>query len=93
MEGDVYYDGILTNKINLDALRSSIAIIPQTIYLSVLFVGTLRRNLDPFEQNDDATLNDALHASGLFSPQTDADEACLPLDSDVASGANNLSVG
>ena len=55
--------------------------------------GTLRRNLDPFEQNDDATLNDALRASGLFSLQTDGDETRLTLDSDVASGGGNLSVG
>ena len=55
--------------------------------------GTLRRNLDPFEQNDDATLNDALRASGLFSLQTDGDETRLTLDSDVAGGGGNLSVG
>jgi ABC-type multidrug transport system fused ATPase/permease subunit len=49
--------------------------------------------LDPFDQNDDATLNDALCASGLFSLQTAADEAGLTLDSEIASGGNNLSVG
>ena len=57
------------------------------------FAGTLRRNLDPFEQNDDAILNDALRASGLFSLQTDGDETRLTLDSDVAGGGGNLSVG
>lgn len=30
-EGTVYYDGIATNTINLDALRSNITIIPQTV--------------------------------------------------------------
>lgn len=30
-EGNVYYDGITTNSINLDALRSNITIIPQTV--------------------------------------------------------------
>ena len=30
-EGTVYYDGIPTNEINLDALRSNISIIPQTV--------------------------------------------------------------
>jgi hypothetical protein len=30
-EGTVYFDGIPTNGINLDALRSSITIIPQTV--------------------------------------------------------------
>ena len=30
-EGKVYYDGIPTDSINLDALRSNITIIPQTV--------------------------------------------------------------
>ena len=30
-EGNVYYDGMATNSINLDALRSNITIIPQTV--------------------------------------------------------------
>lgn len=55
--------------------------------------GTLRQNLDPFEDNDDAVLNDALRAAGLFSLQTHEDEARLTLDSSIASGGGNLSVG
>ncbi|KAF8157940.1 multidrug resistance-associated ABC transporter [Crassisporium funariophilum] len=89
-EGTVYYDGIPTNTLNLDALRSNITIIPQR---PELLSGTLRRNLDPFEQNDDATLNDALRAAGLFSLQEELEEARLTLDSKVASGGGNLSVG
>ena len=49
--------------------------------------------MDPFEQNDDATLNNALRASGLFSLQTDTDEARLTLDRDIAGGGKNLSIG
>lgn len=30
-EGNVYYDGITTDSINLDTLRSNITIIPQTV--------------------------------------------------------------
>ena len=56
-------------------------------------VGALRRNLDPFEQHDDATLNDALRSAGLFSLQEELEEARLTLDSNVASGGSNLSVG
>ncbi|KAH9986083.1 hypothetical protein BJV74DRAFT_845474 [Russula compacta] len=89
-EGSVYYDGKLTSSINLDSLRSSITIIPQT---PELLSGTLRENLDPFLQNDDATLNAALRASGLFSLQSDDDEARLTLDSQISSGGGNLSVG
>jgi ABC-type multidrug transport system fused ATPase/permease subunit len=58
-----------------------------------LLSGTLRENLDPFSQFDDATLNDALRASGLFSLQSDDDEGRLMLDSAIASGGSNLSVG
>ena len=55
--------------------------------------GTLRENLDPFSQFDDATLNGALRASGLSSLQSDDDEDRLMLDSPIASGGGNLSVG
>jgi len=49
--------------------------------------------LDPFEQHDDATLNAALRAAGLFSLQSEDDEARLTLDSDISGGGTNLSVG
>jgi ABC-type multidrug transport system fused ATPase/permease subunit len=49
--------------------------------------------LDPFEQHDDATLNDALRSAGLFSLQEELEEARLTLDSNIASGGGNLSVG
>ncbi|KAI9449922.1 hypothetical protein BJY52DRAFT_1215702 [Lactarius psammicola] len=89
-EGSAYYDGRLTSSINLDALRSSITIIPQ---IPELLSGSLRENLDPFSQYDDAMLNDALRASGLFSLQSDDDDDRLTLDSQIASGGGNLSVG
>ncbi|PPQ97414.1 hypothetical protein CVT26_006798 [Gymnopilus dilepis] len=89
-EGNVWYDGLDTGKINLDALRSNITIIPQT---PELLSGTLRQNLDPFEQHDDATLNDALRSAGLFTLQDETDEARITLDSKIAGGGMNLSVG
>lgn len=60
----MYYDDLATDEINLDALRANITLIPQQ---PELINGTLRENLDPFGQHDDATLNDALSASGFFS--------------------------
>ena len=63
------------------------------IYQPELLSGTLRRNLDPFEQNDDAVLNSALRAAGLFDLQDASDEARLTLDSAIAGGGGNLSVG
>ncbi|KAF4617652.1 hypothetical protein D9613_005677 [Agrocybe pediades] len=89
-EGTVYYDGIPTNTINLDALRTNITIIPQT---PELISGTLRQNLDPFDQHDDATLNDALQSAGLFSLQDEGEEGRLSLDSVISGGGANLSVG
>jgi ABC-type multidrug transport system fused ATPase/permease subunit len=48
--------------------------------------------LDPFEQHDDVTLNDALQSSGFFTLQGSS-AAQMTLDSDIASGGWNLSVG
>ncbi|KZT69185.1 hypothetical protein DAEQUDRAFT_727082 [Daedalea quercina L-15889] len=89
-EGKVYYDGISTDSLNLDALRSKITIIPQS---PELLSGTLRENLDPFHEHDDAVLNDALRAAGLFSLQNGMDDGQITLDSQIASGGGNLSVG
>ncbi|KAF9458727.1 P-loop containing nucleoside triphosphate hydrolase protein [Collybia nuda] len=89
-EGNVYFDGIETKNINLDALRSNITIIPQ---IPELLSGSLRQNLDPFNQYDDAALNDALRAAGLFSLQSEMDEGRITLDHPISSGGGNLSVG
>ena len=58
-----------------------------------LLSGTLRHNLDVFGQYDDATLNDALRAAGLFSLQRLSDENRMTLDTQIASGGSSLSVG
>ncbi|KAI0357911.1 P-loop containing nucleoside triphosphate hydrolase protein [Trametes cingulata] len=89
-EGTVRYDGLETEKINLDALRSNITIIPQ---VPELLSGTLRQNLDPFSEHDDAVLNDALRSAGLFNLQDESDESRITLDSEIAGGGANLSVG
>ncbi|TDL17911.1 P-loop containing nucleoside triphosphate hydrolase protein [Rickenella mellea] len=104
--GTVYFDGLPTHSINLDALRSSVTLIPQQ---PELLPGTLRENLDPFEQYDDATLNGALRSAGLFQLQgerkstvagsstapADAEEgsASIGLDTQVDAGGSNFSLG
>ncbi|KZO93694.1 ATP-binding cassette transporter [Calocera viscosa TUFC12733] len=88
--GAIYFDGLSTNEINLDALRTNLTIIPQD---PTLMSGTLRSNLDPFSQHDDHMLNDALRAAGLFRLQTEGSEDAISLDSTVASGGSNFSVG
>ncbi|KAJ7512528.1 P-loop containing nucleoside triphosphate hydrolase protein [Mycena galericulata] len=89
-QGSVRYDGLETSELNLDALRSSITIIPQ---VPELLSGTLRTNLDPFGQYDDAELNSALRSAGLFALQNEMDEGRITLDSAISTGGANLSVG
>lgn len=51
IEGSIIIDKVDTKDIPLNTLRSKISIIPQE---PVLFSGTLRKNLDPFDEyNDD----------------------------------------
>ncbi|KAJ7670138.1 P-loop containing nucleoside triphosphate hydrolase protein, partial [Mycena polygramma] len=89
-EGAVYYDGLPTSSINLNALRSNVTIIPQ---VPELLEGTLRTNLDILAEVDDATLNDALRAAGLTSLQDAMEDGKLTLDSDIAAGGANVSLG
>ncbi|KAI0791665.1 P-loop containing nucleoside triphosphate hydrolase protein [Abortiporus biennis] len=95
-EGTIYYDGLPIQDINLDILRSKITIIPQ---VPELLSGTLRSNLDPFSQYDDATLNDALRSAGLFSLQiqdqgpSSHTGGTITLETPISAGGNNLSVG
>ncbi|KAE9405089.1 P-loop containing nucleoside triphosphate hydrolase protein [Gymnopus androsaceus JB14] len=88
--GEVYFDGVPTSSLNLDDLRTKITIIPQ---MPELLSGTVRRNLDPFDQYDDAVLYDALRSAGLYSIQSEDEDARVGLDTAVASGGGNLSVG
>ena len=62
-EGSVHIDGIDVSKISLHNLRSRIAIIPQD---PVLFSGTVRSNLDAFDQHTDSELYDALQRVHLI---------------------------
>ena len=49
--------------------------------------------MDIFGQYGDSTLNDALRAAGLTSLQRSSDKASITLDTEIASGGGNLSVG
>lgn len=57
VQGEIDIDDIVTSSIGLHELRSKISIIPQE---PVLFSGTVRKNLDPFDQYSDHVLWNAL---------------------------------
>lgn len=57
VQGEIDIDDIVTSTIGLHELRSKISIIPQE---PVLFSGTVRKNLDPFDQYSDHVLWNAL---------------------------------
>ena len=98
--GKILIDGYDTRKIGLTKLRSNIAVIPQD---PVLFSGTIRSNLDPFEQFSDEELSSVLMRVGLFTGTTmSSSTASLSslalsqvrsLEDQVREGGSNFSVG
>lgn len=63
-QGKIYVDGLLISDIGLHDLREKISIIPQD---PVLFTGTMRKNLDPFKEQSDKDLWNALEEVRLQS--------------------------
>jgi ATP-binding cassette, subfamily C (CFTR/MRP), member 1 len=62
-DGRIIIDGIDHSLVGLAKLRSKIAVIPQD---PVLFSGTIRSNLDPFDEFTDERLIDVLKRVGLY---------------------------
>lgn len=62
--GQIFIDGIDVAKLGLHDLRSRLTIIPQD---AVLFSGTLRMNLDPFNRHTDEEIWTALEHAHLKS--------------------------
>uniref|UniRef100_A0A4X1UZA8 Multidrug resistance-associated protein 4 n=1 Tax=Sus scrofa TaxID=9823 RepID=A0A4X1UZA8_PIG len=86
-KGEIWIDEIWTATIGLHDLRKKMTVVPQE---PVLFIGTMRKNLDPFNEHTDEELWNALEEVQL----KEAVEG-LPgrLNTELAESGSNLSAG
>ncbi|KAI0484814.1 P-loop containing nucleoside triphosphate hydrolase protein [Xylariaceae sp. FL0804] len=80
--GLIKIDGKDISRVDLGDLRNRLSIIPQD---TALFSGTIRTNLDPFDEHTDAELWSAIRSSGL--------QDLCHLSDPVEDGGDNLSNG
>ena len=86
-QGRVFLDGVDTQSLGTEDLRSKIGIIPQD---PVLFQGSLRYNLDPLARHTEQELWHVLETSGLKA-YVQAEKGGL--DAMISAQGENLSVG
>ena len=85
--GDVIIDDVHISDVNIQSSRRAMSVITQN---PVLFTGSLRMNLDPFEEYEDKEIWEALQGAGLK-----AMVAKLPrqLKEEIKECGSNFSVG
>lgn len=85
--GQIRIDDQPIEDLPLNTLRQGLTIIPQQ---PVLFQGTIRSNLDPFEEHTDEELWNALNRAGGLNNRNGAK---FHLDSKVSADGTNFSLG
>ncbi|KAI8581235.1 hypothetical protein K450DRAFT_233756 [Umbelopsis ramanniana AG] len=98
LKGSIVIDGIDIQSIGVDDLRSKLTIIPQD---AILFSGSIRVNLDPFDEFSDSEIWQALRRVHLVTSHSfllDMDEEdnlsiITSLDTQISEGGTNFSQG